>query len=150
MKTCSPATLADSVRRGSTKYTLPPRASMSLSRLAGLETWRKLHLEITGLAPTTIRHSVWSTSGNGCVNGKPYTWRAAANLLAQSWVADEYMLFEPSPSMKPCANTGCRTPNPAAVPTYIAIELALYADLIARTLAPIFATDCSHEKHFQV
>ena len=57
------------------------------------------------------------------MNGKPYTWRAAANLLAQSWVADEYMLFEPSPSMNPCAKTGCSTPNPAAVPTYIAIEL---------------------------
>jgi hypothetical protein len=42
--------------------------------------------------------------------------------LAQSCVADAYMLFEPSPVMKPCAKTGCNTEKPAAVPTYIAIE----------------------------
>ena len=31
------------------------------------------------------------------------------------------MLAEPTPCMKPCANTGCSTPKPAAVPTYIAM-----------------------------
>jgi hypothetical protein len=65
--------------------------------------------------------------------------------LAQSCVADEYMLFEPSPVMKPCANTGCSTPKPAAVPTYIAIASGEKRPLICCTLAPISESACSHE-----
>src|SRR5688500_4612180 len=122
MKTCSPATLAVSVRRGSTTHTLPPRATISLRCCGGFGTWRKLHFETTGFAPTTTRHCVRRTSGNGNVNGKPYISRETANLFAQSCVADEYMLREPRPVMKPCAKIGCRTEKPAAVPTYSAME----------------------------
>src|SRR5690349_13454378 len=106
MNTCSPAVFADSVRRGSTKNTRPPRAVIALSFCAGLGTWRKLHLETTGLAPTTMRQRVSSRSGNGWVKGNPYISRATANLLEQSCVAEEYMLFDPSPVMNPWAKMG--------------------------------------------
>ena len=71
MKTCSPAARAVSVRRGSITKTRPPRSSMAWSARAGLGTWRKLHFEMTGFAPTMTRHRVRSKSGKGCVKGKP-------------------------------------------------------------------------------
>src|SRR5512144_521798 len=98
-----------------------PRAAIVCRVLPGLGTWRKLHLETTGLAPTMIRQPVRSRSGNGWVKGKPYISRATANLLAQSCVAEEYIDREPMAVMNPWANTGWSTPKPAAVPTYIAM-----------------------------
>ena len=44
---------------------------------------------------------------------------------------------EPSPVMKPCAKTGWSTPNPAAVPTYMAMLSGPCSALRLRTLAPI-------------
>ena len=57
INTCSPATLAVSVRRGSITMILPPLAFTSFRRLTGWATCRKVHLETTGLVPTTSMHS---------------------------------------------------------------------------------------------
>ena len=67
-----------------------------------------------------------------------------ANLLAQSCVADAYRLPEPTPCMKPAANTGCSTPKPAAVPTYMAM-LSGWMPRSCATFAPISLSACSHE-----
>ena len=144
INTCSPAVFAVSVRRGSTTNSRAPRASSSLSAAIGAGTCRKLHFDTAGLAPTTIRQRVRSRSGNGCVKQNPYMCCATANLLAQSCVADEYKLLDPSPCMNPDANTGCSTPKPAAVPTYMAIESGDPARS-ARSFAPISASAWSHE-----
>ena len=47
--------------------------------------------------------------------------------------------------MKPDANTGCSTPKPAAVPTYMAIESGPGPPRSARSLAPISVSACAHE-----
>ena len=142
---CFPATIADSVLRGSTKYNLAPRASRAFSFSDGLGTWRKDHFEITGFAPTMIRQFVFSRSGKGRVNGNPYMCRDTANLLEQSCVAEAYMLFDPMPVINPWAKTGCNTPNPAAVPTYMAMESGPSSARNCFTLAPISCMAWSQE-----
>ena len=60
-------------------------------------------------------------------------------MLAQSWVALAYIDVEPRPSMNPWANTGCSTPKPAAVPTYMATASGPCSSTMARTRRPISA-----------
>jgi hypothetical protein len=137
MKRCSSASRAVSVRRGSTTKTFAPRARISRRARPGFGTWRKLHFEMTGFAPTITRQPVWSRSGKGCVKGNPYISLATANLFAQSWVAEENIEREPIPVMNPWAKAGWRTPNPAAVPTYIAIASGPCASRMRRTRPPM-------------
>jgi hypothetical protein len=117
---------------------------MAWSARAGFGTWRKLHFEMTGLAPTMTRHSMRSRSGKGCVKGKPYISRATANLFEQSWVAEEYIERDPRPVMNPWAKTGWSTPKPAAVPTYMAMLSGPWSLRIWRTLPPISSSVWSH------
>ena len=114
MKTWSVATLAVSVRRGSTTIT-PPRAATWRMRRDGFGTCRKLHFETTGFAPTMTRHHTRSTSGNGCRRAKSAHLARDRELVRAVLVAEAYMLREPMPSMKPCAKIGCSTLKPAAV-----------------------------------
>jgi len=65
MYRCSPATFAVSLRRGSTTTMRPPRALTSFRRFTGCATCRKVHLDTTGLVPTTSISSTWSRSTKG-------------------------------------------------------------------------------------
>ena len=67
----------------------------------------------------------------------------------QKMLADEYIDRDPRPVMNPCAKAGWSTPNPAAVPTYMAMASGPCASRIRRTLAPISPSAWSHPIRLQ-
>ena len=67
MNCCSPTACAVSVRRGLTKTTRPPRASIALSRSSARGMATKLICDTSGLEPRHRKKSVWSRSGIGWI-----------------------------------------------------------------------------------
>ena len=86
--TCSKCR-AVSVRRGSTTTTRPPRFTTSCIRSRTRGTLNTDPFDTNGLAPTTSRKSVRSTSGIGTLSGEPYIRALAAKRLFTSCEPDE-------------------------------------------------------------